>query len=99
MDLRLYIDDDYGGDLKTHYSQTGFLILINRDPLDWYSKCQNMVESAVFGSEFLAQKKAMEHLHGLHYKLLMMGIPIVVPTYMYGKIGQLFKTHPKLNLL
>ena len=43
-----------------------------------------MVESAVFGSEFVTMKQGMEASQGLQYKLRMMGVPIAGPTYAYG---------------
>ena len=50
----------------------------------WFTKRQATVESAVFGSEFVAMKQGMEASWGLWYKLRMMGVPIARPTYTYG---------------
>ena len=50
----------------------------------WLSKKQPTVESYVFGAEFFAMKAGMEHLCGLQYKLLMMGVPLSGPSYIYG---------------
>ena len=50
----------------------------------WHMKCQATVESAVFGTEFIAMKQGMEASCRLWYKLHMMGVPIVGPTYTYG---------------
>ena len=50
----------------------------------FHSKKQTIIESSVFGSEFVAMKTAMESARGLRYKLRMMGVPIAGPTYMYG---------------
>jgi hypothetical protein len=41
----------------------------------WYSKWQNTVESATFGSEFIALKTAIDQIDALRYKLRMFGIP------------------------
>lgn len=49
-------------------------------PVQWYSKPQNTVEAATFGSEFIAARVAMEIVEALRYKLRMMGIPIIGPT-------------------
>ena len=43
-----------------------------------------MVESAVFGAEFVVMKQVMEVSRGLTYKHRMMGVPIEGPTHMYG---------------
>ena len=83
VELLYYIDADHDGNLKTRCLQTGFLIFLNKAPVDWYYKRHNTVEYSVFGSKFFAQNMAMERLHGLHYKLRMMSIPMVGTTYMY----------------
>ena len=49
----------------------------------WHTKRQATVESAVFGAEFYVMKQGMEVSRGLRYKLRMMGILIVGPTYTY----------------
>ena len=50
----------------------------------WHTKRQATVESAVFGTELVAMKQGMEASRRLRYKLCMMGIPIIGPTYTYG---------------
>jgi hypothetical protein len=45
----------------------------------WYSKRQNTVESATFGSEFIALKTAIDQTEALRYKLRMFGIPLTGP--------------------
>ena len=37
-----------------------------------------------FGSEFIVMKQCCEYLHGLRYKLHMMGIPCEAPAYTYS---------------
>ena len=49
-----------------------------------HTKRQATVESAVFGTVFVAMKQAMEVSKRLRYKLRMMGVPIDGPTHMYG---------------
>ena len=43
-----------------------------------------MVETSVFSAEFCAIKHSIKNLHGIHYKLHMMGVPIKGPSYVYG---------------
>ena len=57
---------------------------LNQALVAWYSKRQPTVESSVFVAEFVALKNGMEAVHGLRYKLRMMGIPISGPTYAFG---------------
>lgn len=41
------------------------------------------MESATFGSEFIALKTAIDQIDGLHYKLRMFGIPLSGPTKVF----------------
>ena len=41
---------------------------------------QAMIKSSVFGAEFVAMKFGIKTLHGLRYKLRMMGVPIDGPS-------------------
>jgi hypothetical protein len=49
----------------------------------WYSKRQNTVESATFGSELIALKTAIDQIDALRYKLRMFGIPLAGPTKVF----------------
>ena len=52
--------------------------------IDSVSKKQAMIETSVFGAEFVMMKHGIEKLRGLWYKLLMMGIPLISPSFIYG---------------
>ena len=52
-------------------------------PIVWYSKRQNTVESATFGSEFVALRVCKELIVALRYKLRMFGVPIDGPTNVF----------------
>jgi len=67
----------------TRRSQTGIILYVNKAPIIWYSKRQNTVESATFGSEFIALKTAIDQIDGLRYKLRMFGIPLDGPTKVF----------------
>ena len=41
--------------LATGKSLTGCLHFVNKTPVDWYSRKQATVETATYGSEFVAQ--------------------------------------------
>jgi hypothetical protein len=43
-------------DVTTGKSVTGILHLINKTPLDWYSKMEATVETATYASEFVAAR-------------------------------------------
>ncbi len=59
-------------------------MFLNNAPIYWMSKRQGGVETATFGSEFVAMKQACEYIRGLRYKLRMMGIPVDEPTFVFG---------------
>ena len=83
VEVWCYVDADHAGDTLTRKSRTGIVIFLNLAPIVWYSIKQNTVETSTFGSEFVALKVATEILCGLRYKLRMMGIPIVGPSYIH----------------
>ena len=60
----------------TRHLHTGILIFIQNAPIIWFSKRQNTVESATFGSKLVAMRNAKDLIVGLWYKLHMFGVPI-----------------------
>ena len=46
----------------TGRAATGILHVINQTPVDWYSKRQTTVETATYGSEFVAARVATEQV-------------------------------------
>jgi hypothetical protein len=83
VDLRLFVDSDNAGEQFTRHSRTGFVIYLNMAPIVWFSKHQPTVESSVFGAEFVAMKNGIETCRGLRYKLIIMGVALSGPTYVY----------------
>ena len=57
--------------LATGKSLTGCLHFINKTPVDWYSKKQATVETATYGSEFIAAKTATERIMDIRQTLYM----------------------------
>ena len=55
--------------LATGRSVTGCLYFVNHTPIDSYSKRQATVETATYGSEFVASKTATEHIIDLRHTL------------------------------
>ena len=60
--LTHYIDANLFHDILTGRSVTGILHLVNQTPLEWFSKKQNTVETATYGSEFVAARLCVEQL-------------------------------------
>ena len=65
-------------------SVTGILHFFNKTPIDWYSKLQSTVETATFGSEFVAARTATEQVIDLHMTLRYLGIEVKGSSYMFG---------------
>jgi hypothetical protein len=82
--MRLFVDSDHAGEQFTRRSRTGLLIYLNMAPIVWFSKRQRTVESSVFGAEFVAMKNGIETCQGLRYKLIIMGVALSGPTFVYG---------------
>jgi hypothetical protein len=71
-------------DLTTGRSCSGILHLVNQTPVEWFSKLQKTVETATYGSEFVAARLASEQIMDLRYTLRMLGAPIDGKAYMFG---------------
>ena len=82
--MRAKVDADHASDTVSRPSRTGFLIYLNCALVYWWSKKQTSVESSSFGSESVAMKQCCEYIHGLRYKLRMMGIAVEGPPCIYG---------------
>ena len=82
--MRAKVNPDHAGDTITRQSWTGFIVYLNSAPMYWMSKKETSIETSLFGSKFIAMKQCCEHIHGLRYKLQMMGIPCERPAYIYG---------------
>ena len=78
------VDADHASNTVTRRSRTRILVYLNCSLVHWWSKKQTSIESSSFGGEFIAMKQCCEYLHGLRYKLCMMGIPCDQPSHIYG---------------
>ena len=78
------VDADHASDTVTRRSRTGILVYLNCSMIHWCSKKQASIESSSFGAEFIVMKQCCEYLHGLRYKLRMMGIPCVLRPQLGG---------------
>jgi hypothetical protein len=82
--LRMFVDSAHTGAKMSPHSRTGFVIFLLYGIIDWLSKKQSMVETSVFAAEFCTMRHGTENLHGIRYKLRMMGIPVKGASYVYG---------------
>ena len=60
----------------TGKSITGCLHFVNNTPVDWYSKKQAIVETAMYGSEFVAAKTATKQIMVIRQTLRYLEAPI-----------------------
>jgi len=60
-DFEVYIDADFGGDLDTRKSNTGYLMLMGGRPTSWYSKLQRCVSTSTAESEYYALNECANH--------------------------------------
>ena len=82
--VRAFVDSAHAGDVVTRRSRTGFIVFLNSSPVYWFTRKQTGIETSSFGSEFIAMKQCCEYMHGLRYKLIMMGIPVEGLAYIFG---------------
>ena len=82
--ITTYKDANLFHDLVTGRSVTGILHLINKTPFDWYSKKQATVETATYGSEFVAGRIAVEQIMDHRLTLRYLGVPLHSKTYFFG---------------
>ena len=82
--INTFVDANLMHDLTTGNSATGFIQMLNKTYVDWYSEKQSTVESSTYGSEFMAARIAVEQIMDLRYTLRMMGVPLDGPAWMFG---------------
>ena len=70
--------------MATGKSVTGILHFLNKTPIDWYSKKQATVETATYGSEFVAARTCVEQIIDIRNTLRYLGIPIREKAIMFG---------------
>jgi hypothetical protein len=99
--LTHYVDANLFHDLLTGRSVTGILHLVNKTPIDWYSKKQATVETATYGSEFVAARTCVEQVMDLRMTLRYLGVPIRGRSYMFGDnktvVDSSTRPHAKLH--
>ena len=82
--LTHFVDANLYHDMLSGRSVTGVLHLVNQTPIDWYSKKQATVETATYGSEFVAARTCVEQIIDLRTTLRYLGVPISGKSYLFG---------------
>jgi len=96
-----YVDANLYHDMLTGRSLTGILHMIKGTPIDWFSKRQSTVETATYGSEFVAARTRTKQIINLRTTLRYLGIPIRGKSYVFkdneSVVGSSTKPHAKLH--
>ena len=99
--LTHYVDANLMHDVTTGRSVTGILHLLNKTPIDWYSKKQATVETATYGSEFVAARICVEQIVDLRTTLYYLGVPVRDKSFMFGDnksmVDSSTQVHAKLH--
>jgi hypothetical protein len=82
--MTTYVDANLCHDMTTGRAVTGILHLLNQTPVDFYTKKQGTVETATYGSEYVAARTATEQVIDLLLSLRYLGVRIIGGTYMFG---------------
>ena len=79
-----FVDANLMHDCTTGRSATGIFHFVNQTPIDCFSKRQAQVETATYGSEFVAARIATEQIIDLRCTLRLLGVPLDGPAWMFG---------------
>ena len=79
-----YKDANLYHDLSTGRAVTGVLHFVNQTPVDWFTKKQETVETATYGSEFAAARTAIQQIAALRQTLQYLGVPISESSFLFG---------------
>jgi hypothetical protein len=79
-----FVDANLLHDLTTGRSAMGVLHFLMQVPIEWFCKRQSTVETATYGSEFVAARAAVEQIMDLCYTLRMFGVPLDGPAWLFG---------------
>jgi hypothetical protein len=84
VQLYHYVDANLYHDMITGRSVTAIMHFMNQTLIDWFTKKQATVETATYGSEFVAARTCVEQVIDLRLSLRYLGVPIRERSYMFG---------------
>ena len=79
-----YEDANLYHDMITGRAVTGILHFLNGMRIDWFSKHQDTIEMATYGSEFIAVRITTDQIINLHNTLRYLSVPIKGKAYMFN---------------
>jgi hypothetical protein len=96
-----YVEANLMHDITSRKSVTCILHLVNKTPIDWYSKRQATMETVTYGSEFVVARICVEQIIDLLTTLCYLGIPNKEKNYMFGDnksvVDSSMQSHAKLH--
>jgi hypothetical protein len=78
-----FVDANHAGSKVTRHLHTGIIIYVQDALILWYSKRQNMLETATFRSEMVALQICNKLNVAINYKLGMFGVDIGGPVNVF----------------
>jgi hypothetical protein len=81
--ISAFVDANHARNIVTRHSHTGIIIYVQNALILWYSKRQNTVEAATFGSEMVALQICKELIVAIWYKLRMFGVEVDGPANVF----------------
>ena len=82
--ITTYVDANLCHDMLSGKSVTGIIHFLNKTPIHFYSKKQPVVETATYGSEYMAARIAVEEIIDLRTSLRYLGVDIEGSSYLFG---------------
>jgi hypothetical protein len=90
--LTTYFDANLYHDQITGRAMTGVLHFVNQTPFDWYAKRQSTVETATYGSEFVAGRTAVEQVMDIRNYFRYLGVEVKGKTRVFGDNESMIKS-------
>ena len=84
VQLTSYVDANLCHDMLSGKSVTGVLHFLNKTPIHYFSKKQPIVETATYGSEYMAARLAVEQIMEFRTTLRYLGVNLIGPTILFG---------------
>ena len=84
MTTTTYVDTNLHHDQVTERTVTACLHHVKATPTHWHTKRQGAVETATFGSEFVAARIGIDQIIDLRYTLMYLGVLVSAKSYIFG---------------
>ena len=95
-----YVDANLCHDMTTGRAVTGTIHLLNQTVISYYTKKQPVVETATYGSEYMAARIVTEQIMEIRTSLRYLGVNLEGATYLFGDNKTVVDSsrHPKSRL-